>query len=159
MITFFQATCDVSDIDALFNLADSDGNGELSQEEFSAFIASLSGVYPGGGMTFSSDELISVYGAMNPSASGKVMCAEFRGFVLSSAEHHAFHDELTRAAKENRRGYGDAVVSSHTVVDSEAPGDPPAGWSAPGVAESKAGDATASGDGSSGSGGGACVLS
>ena len=65
MITFFQATCDVSDIDALFNLADSDGNGELSQEEFSAFIASLSGVYPGGGMTFSSDELISVYGAMN----------------------------------------------------------------------------------------------
>ena len=175
----------MSDIDALFNLADADGNGELSGEEFSDFIASLAGVYPGGGMSFSAAELSEApvqtfffsavrcaahfravlrdsmtmdrYGVLNPSGNDKVMCSEFRHFVLASVEHHQFHDDLAATQKDNRRGYDDMVVSSHTIEQCSVPGDPPAGWTAPGVEESKS--TSRAGDRATKGGGGGCVLS
>ena len=71
---------------------------------------------------------------MNPSGSGVVLVDEFSHFLQASEEHHAFHDGLAAAAKENRVGYTESVTGSHTVVDNAAPGAPPAGWSPGGAA-------------------------
>ena len=119
-----EATCDMDDVGKLFRLADANGDGELVREEFGAFIASLVKVYPGSSPPyFETKDIDAAFAAMNPSGSGVVLVDEFSHFLQASEEHHAFHDGLAAAAKENRVGYTESVTASHTAVDSaEAPG-------------------------------------